>query len=102
MIRWFFGLIISVVAIIIGFGIYLQPDDLTVCAESPSNITNCQAVDAVVYAAYIVQLDASKHAVAATVVQQRPEELGIVILKAFNPRLHGGEPLPIKHLRLLG
>lgn len=48
MIRWFFGLIISVVAIIIGIGIYLQPDDLTVCAESPSNITNCQAVDAVV------------------------------------------------------
>lgn len=48
MIRWILGIIIPIIAIIFGISIYLQPDDLAKCAKSPSNITNCQAVDAVV------------------------------------------------------
>ncbi|MEI7539683.1 MAG: YdcF family protein [Candidatus Saccharibacteria bacterium] len=48
MIRWILGIIIPIIVIIFGISIYLQPDDLASCAKSPSNITNCQAVDAVV------------------------------------------------------
>jgi uncharacterized SAM-binding protein YcdF (DUF218 family) len=45
------SLIISVVVVIattIGLGIYLQPNDLRNCGETPSSNTNCQTVDAIV------------------------------------------------------
>ena len=37
-----------VVIVILGFGVYLQPDDLIHCGQTPGTDTNCRIVDAIV------------------------------------------------------
>ena len=48
MIRSLIISLVAVIAVTIGLGIYLQPNDLRNCGETPSSNTNCQAVDAIV------------------------------------------------------
>lgn len=48
MIRSLIISVVVVIAITIGLGIYLQPDDLRNCSETPSSNANCQTVDAIV------------------------------------------------------
>jgi uncharacterized SAM-binding protein YcdF (DUF218 family) len=48
MIRRLLFLIIVAVLVVVGIGVYLQPDDLSNCGKTPSASTNCQPVDAIV------------------------------------------------------
>lgn len=48
MIRRLIILAIVVVALIVGIGIYLQPNDLAQCNKTPGVNANCQVVDAIV------------------------------------------------------
>lgn len=48
MIRKLIFLVVSVIAIIIGLSIYLQPDNLSECDKSPGVNSSCNSVDAIV------------------------------------------------------
>ena len=48
MIRSLIISLVAVTAITMGLSVYLQPDDLRNCGETPSSNTNCQTVDAIV------------------------------------------------------
>ena len=48
MIRSILLAIILIILVIIGLGMYLQPDDLSQCGKTPGTDTNCRAVDAIV------------------------------------------------------
>jgi uncharacterized SAM-binding protein YcdF (DUF218 family) len=39
---------IAIIAIIVGLSVYLSPDDLAKCQDSPDNTPSCQPVDAIV------------------------------------------------------
>ena len=48
MIRHIIGFVIIIIVTIIGLSLYLQPDDLNKCGQTPGSDTNCQVVDAII------------------------------------------------------
>ena len=48
MIRWLIGIAVLALLIILGVTFYLQPDELIKCGKTPSLVSGCQMVDAIV------------------------------------------------------
>lgn len=48
MIRWIVGAIVVVITLIIGISMFLTPDNLLKCSETPSSLDGCQKADVII------------------------------------------------------